>query len=111
MAIIRATTPTHTFIFKDMNPAELSVLKVYYAQQGKEILEKEKDDFVFASKETEDATIYLAAVSLTQEETLLFNDRFDVEIQLRGLTENGAALATEKYQVSVIGVLNDEVLE
>ena len=69
------------------------------------------NDFVFASKETEDAVIYMAAVSLTQEETLLFNDRFDVEIQLRGVTEDGAALATQKYQVPVIGVVNDEVLE
>lgn len=111
MAIIRATTPTHTFTFKDFNPATLTTLKVYYAQQGKQILEKDKSDFVFASKETEDAVIYMAAVSLTQEETLLFNDRFDVEIQLRGVTEDGAALATQKYQVPVIGVLNDEVLE
>ena len=109
--MIRGTTPTHTFTFNNLDPNTFKVLNIYYAQQGVELLSKSKNDCVFSSKETEDGLIYLASVTLTQEETKLFKPKYCVKVQLRVLTEDGRALATPEYEVPVQDVINDEVLE
>ena len=106
----RATTPTHKFVFKNLNPETFQVFNIYYAQQGVEVLKKEKKDCSFYSKEVEDGTIYVAYVILTQEETKLFKPKLNVKIQLRALTEDARALASEEYEVPVFNVINDEVL-
>lgn len=107
----RATTPIHEFIFKEINPETFKILNIYYSQQGVELLKKEKANCNFSSVETEDGEIYMVSITLTQEETKLFKSRYPVKIQLRGLTENGYALATDEYEVNVKDVINDEVLE
>lgn len=109
--MIRATTPTHTFTFDNLDPTTFQVLNIYYAQQGVEILSKSKEDCTFSTKETEDNIIYLASVMLTQEETKMFKSKYDVEVQLRALTADGRSLATPKYKLAVHDVINDEVLE
>ena len=109
--MIRGTTPTHTFSFDTLNPETFKVLNIYYAQQGKEILCKTKDACTFSTKETDTKTIYLASVTLTQEETKAFSAKYDVEVQLRILTDDDRSLATPKYKLSVWDVINDEVLE
>lgn len=109
--MIRATTPIHKFIFEKINPETFKVLNIYYSQQGVELLKKEKTDCVFSSVETEDGEIYMASITLTQEETKLFKSRYPVKIQLRALTETGHAIATDEYEVKVKDVINDEVLE
>lgn len=106
----RATTPTHKFVFKNLNPETFQILNIYYAQQGVEVLKKEKKDCSFYSKEVEDGIIYVAYVILTQEETKLFKPKLNVKIQLRALTEDARALASEEYEVPVFNVINDEVL-
>lgn len=107
----RATTPTHKFVFKDIDPSTFQELNVYYAQQGAEILKKTKEDFHFDVEETDDATLYIAYVVLTQEETKLFKGgRTPVKVQLRALTLDNRALATDEYEVPVYNVINDEVL-
>lgn len=109
--MIRGTTPTHTFTFDTLDPSTFKVLNIYYAQQGEEILQKSKEDCIFKTKETDKGTIYLAVVTLTQEETLKFKSKYDVEVQLRILTTDDRALATPRYKLSVWDVINDEVLE
>lgn len=109
--MIRGTTPTHTFTFNTLDPSTFKVLNIYYAQQGVEVLQKNKSDCSFSTKETENGTIYLASVTLTQEETINFKSKYDVEVQLRVLTADDRALATPKYKLSVWDVINDEVLE
>ena len=109
--MIRGTTPTHTFTFGKLDPNTFKVMNVYYAQQGKQTLEKHKEDFTFSSKETEDGVIYLAYVTLTQQETLGFNPKHNVKVQLRALTADDRSLATKEYELSVWDVINDEVLE
>lgn len=109
--MIRGTTPTHTFTFNNLDPSTFKVLNIYYAQQGVELLSKSKDDCVFSSKETEDGLIYLASVTLTQEETKMFKAKYSVKVQLRVLTADDRALATPEYEVPVWDVINDEVLE
>ena len=109
--MIRGTTPTHTFSFDKLDPQTFKVLNVYYSQQGVELLSKGKEDFVFGTKETETENLYLASVTLSQEETKLFKSKYDVEVQLRVLTADDRSLATPKYKLSVWDVINDEVLE
>ena len=107
----RATTPTHRFIFTKENPETFQILNIYYAQQGIEILKKEKSDCSFYSKETEDTVLYVVYTVLSQEETKLFKAKIPVKIQLRALTQDGRVLATPEYEVPVLNVINDEVLE
>lgn len=109
--MIRATTPTHKFTFNNLDPSTFKVLNVYYAQQGVELLSKSKENFTFTTKETEDNILYIASVTLSQEETKLFKTKNDVEVQLRVLTADDRSLATPKYKLSVWDVINDEVLE
>lgn len=109
--MIRGTTPTHTFTFEKLDPSTFKVLNVYYAQQGVELLSKDKDDFTFGTKETDTEMLYTASVTLTQEETKLFKAKNKVEVQLRVLTADDRALATPKYELSIWDVINDEVLE
>lgn len=108
--MIRGTTPTHVFTFDDINPSELSILNIYYAQQGNVILEKHKNDCSFY---TNTDGSYSASVTLSQEETKLFKAKREsdtVEIQVRILTGDGKALATPKYRLPIHDVLDDEVL-
>lgn len=109
--MIRGTTPTHTFTFDNFDPSTFKVLNVYYAQQGVEVITKEKSDCSFSSEETDNGTIYSASITLTQEETKMFKAKYNVEIQLRVLTADDKALATPKYEISVWDVINDEILE
>lgn len=109
--MIRGTTPTHTFSFDTLNPETFKVLNIYYAQQGVQILCKTKEDCTFSTRETDIKTIYLASVTLSQEETKAFSAKYKVEVQLRILTEDDRSLATPKYELSVWDVINDEVLE
>lgn len=109
--MIRATTPTHKFTFNNLDPETFKALNVYYAQQGVELLTKSKEDFSFSTEETEDNILYVASVTLTQEETKIFKAKQKVEVQLRVLTADDRSLATPKYELSVWDVINDEVLE
>ena len=104
--MIRATTPTHRFIF-DQNPELFERILITYAQNGKIVLEKEKEDLTF-EEPTEGQ--YPAHVQLTQEETKLFRVG-QVTVQVRVLTSGEDALASEKTAIDVENVLNDEVLE
>ena len=111
--MIRATTPKHIFTF-DVDPEEtFSEILITYAQNGKIVLEKHKSDLMF---ETCDCfggkLVYRAFVKLTQEETKLFtaNPKGVVSVQVRALTEDGDAIASDVDQISVQNVLNDEVL-
>ena len=109
--MIRGTTPTHIFTFDDIDPSELNILNIYYAQQGNVLLEKHKNDCTFY--QNNDGS-YTASVTLSQEETKLFKARRDsdeFEIQVRVLTGGGKALATPKYRIPIHDVLNDEVLQ
>ena len=63
----RATTPTHRFVFNKLNPQTFQALNISYAQQGVELLKKEKSDCSFTVEETENETLYIAYVILTQE--------------------------------------------
>lgn len=109
--LIRATTPTHIFTFEQLNPSTFKVLNIYYAQRGNILLEKNKEDCTFSEETQEGHTIYKVQVTLTQEETKLFNSKYNtVEVQLRVLTADNKSFATKIYTFKIFDVLDDEEL-
>lgn len=100
--MIRGTTPTHTFILP-FSTEIVSAVRVIYKQGETEVLCKCETDC-----EKDGNAI---KVRLTQEETLEFDCKKDVKIQLRVLTMGGDALASKPRIVDVGECLNDEVLE
>ena len=100
--IRRGTTPTHTFTL----PCDSSVIKevmIIYAQNDAEVICKTKDHC-----KIEGNTV---TVTLTQSDTLKFNHRYNVQVQVRILTLDGVAAASDIEVVSVRKLLNDEVME
>ena len=99
--MIRGTTPTHVFTIP-FDASLLSSARVVYKQGNKEILRKETEAFKMEG--------FQLSVTLTQEETLLFDDKASVKFQLRVRTKAGKALATPPMIVSVEECLDGEVL-
>lgn len=100
--MIRGTTPTHTFTL----PCDASMVKevmVIYGQDDTEVFHKDTEDC-----KLEGDTV---SVTLTQEDTFLFDHKKRVQIQLRVLTDGGDALASDVKITSIKKCLNEEVLE
>ena len=102
MAVTRVTTPTNRFRFP-IDPANFELIRIYYGQKKNILFVKNKEDCVIDE--------YLVKVTLTQEETKLFDSRYPVKVQVRGLTYTGKAVASKVFERSVGEVLSDEILE
>jgi hypothetical protein len=89
-----------------VDPSDFKTILITYVQDDTIVLEKHKNDLIII----EVGDVYEASLRLTQEETKLFNSQSSVKVQVRALTYNGDALASEKMTVNVFSVLNDEVL-
>ena len=99
--MFRATTPTHIFSL----PFETSLLKkilITYKQDDAIILEKTEADCTLDGNDVK--------IVLTQEETLLFDTENRVFIQLRILTTDGKALASDIESKWAEACLNEEIL-
>lgn len=99
--MIRGTTPTFTFNL----PFDVSLVKTAYItlrSMGVEV-EKGTKDCVLSGN-----TI---ATTLTQEETLTLPKNRQAQIQLRVLTTDNKALATEIYTVQVADILKEGVIK
>ena len=99
--MIRVTTPLHKFTFP-ISPDNFEIIKITYAQRNKIIFTKEKSDMSFDGNK-----VFLR---LSQEETKLFNSRYPVQVQVRGLTFNGSAVASKTFERPVEEVLYDGIL-
>lgn len=102
----RATTPTHTFTLPIQTSTCNEILVTY--KQGTATLDKHYEDSTLPSGMTLDG--YDVAIKLSQEETLKFNAKNKVEVQVRVLTNDNNAMASQKFKVSVQDVLNEEIL-
>ena len=97
------TTPTHIFELPcDINA--LTDVKIVYHQNGEQILRKRLRN---CEVNTETNTLSL---TLTQEETFMFQPNLSVEIQLRAITGGGDVLASDIYKVPASRCLDSEVL-
>ena len=111
--MIRATTPKHTFIFEQDPQNNFSKILITYSQNGTVIMEKSQDDLEYGTgTDCEGNTVYTASFRMTQEDTKKFSAKPKnvVDVQVRALTFSGEALASDKRSISVLDVLNDEVL-
>lgn len=101
----RGTTPTHTFTLPFAIP-EGSLVRVVYAQEQngtkKALFAKTKDDCSVLG--------YTVSTKLTQEDTLKIEDHKAVFIQIRVLTPDNEALASEIIVVCAKECLEDEVM-
>jgi hypothetical protein len=99
--MIRATTPTHKFTLPFNYTQYVKKILITYYQKGNIVLEKNENDVQIDGN--------IVSYKLTQEETKLFSNGF-VRVQVRVLTINDDALASEEQTVPIDNVLNDEVL-
>lgn len=97
----RGTTPTHTFTLP-FSVDNVSDALIVYAQSDKEVLRK-----TVSHCHMDGNTLSL---DLTQEETLSFDCNKKVQIQVRVLTVEGKALASNIIVVDVNKCLSNEVL-
>lgn len=99
--MMRGTTPTHTFNLP-FDTSLIATLRITYEQPtGLELTKTESDCILSGNTIT---------VVLTQEETLQFNHKYNVEIQARILTQGGEVVASRVITTTVEKCLNDEVL-
>lgn len=97
------TTPKHTIVL----PFEISLvkeLKITYTQNKRVILEKYLHDCEIENDNT-------VSFRLLQEETFLFDEGANVEVQVRVLTTSNDALASDIQLISASRCLDREVLE
>lgn len=107
--LIRATTPTHYFR-TTIDPDGLKRILVTYKQGPRVVLEKEKSDLTITSETVDETTVYTLSHTLTQEEANRFRDNAPIYVQVRILTNDGAAAASKIFTLDGETVLNDEVL-
>jgi hypothetical protein len=96
------STPKHEFTL----PFDMSLVKAFkvtYKQNGKIVLEKYLEDF--------SANGNTLSVTLAQEETFLFVEGVNVELQARVLTMGGDALPSDIRIITAEKCLDREVLE
>ena len=97
----RGTTPTHTFsipIARDL----VKDLRITYTQDKKKILTKQLKDVEFSESDI--------SVTLTQEETLLFQGGKVTQIQLKLKTIDDSVLGSDIMRMRVDEILDDEVI-
>lgn len=99
--MIRGTTPRHVFRLP-FSSDNVKMARVSYAQDGETVFTKTE---TACSIENDAVT-----VTLTQEDTLKFKPRRQVEIQLKVLTTSGEVLATRPFLVQLDNCLCEEVL-
>lgn len=97
----RGTTPSNTFTTA-VDISEAAVAYITYKQNGKNVLEKTKDDMTFGTE----GQIHTITVGLTQAETLAFDDSM-VAIQIRARFSDGRAIASNTISTTVHQILKD----
>ena len=103
--MFRATTPTHTFTLEVSTSTCDEILVTY--KLGDVVLNKHYEDGTLPDGMTLDNKKVI--IKLTQEETLMFPAGKSAEVQLRARIGTDV-LATDKFNVTVNSVLNEEIL-
>ena len=101
----RATTPTHTFTLPE-NASTYDVIQVAYRQKGVSLVKQYEDNTAPSGMELDGKNVI---ITLTQEETKAFRSGV-VEAQVRVLTSQGGAFASQIFNISIRDVINEEVL-
>ena len=100
--IIQGTTPEHEFTLP-FDTSLIKELRISYGQKGREVIVKYDEDCTYNGN--------VITVSLTQEDTFMFNPKLFVDVQFRVLTKNNQIHSNDDdIQLRVKGSLNSEVL-
>ncbi len=99
----RGTTPDLEITLTGVDVTTLTSLYITINQTGETVLEKTLDDVTIV-----DDVIHVA---FTQEETLTLTAREPIAVQARGITDSGAAFATNIRRLPVRPILKDGVIE
>ena len=99
--MIRGTTPTHIFT-TDIDLRGAAVLFLTYKQNQAKVLEKNIEDVTIEEDKI--------TVTLTQQETLMFNTTMRVEMQIRVRFPDGSALASDIMHAPVERILKGGVI-
>ena len=99
--MIRGTTPTHRFELP-FSVENVSDALIVYSQNGEEVLRKTVRHCHMVDK--------TLSVDLTQEETFRFRCDRKVRVQVRVLTNDGRAMASNVLNIDVGECLSDDVL-
>jgi len=97
MVTVRGTTPTITFRLP-FHTDQISDVEIYFAQKSF-LFQKDYEDCSFEENRL--------SVTLSQEETLMFNEGLSLRLQLRFVFTNGAIGATRIVSTSVVGLLKE----
>lgn len=103
----RATTPTHTFTLPIDTSTCKEILVTY--KQNKTKLDKHYQDSTLPSGMTLDGANVI--IKLTQAETLMFSHDHSVYAQVRVLTVDDSAYASQRFKISINDVLNEDILQ
>ena len=96
--MIRGTTPTLTFTLP-FSTSTIKSMMLTFSQSGREVFTLTQNDCVLEDTSCE--------VHLTQKQTLKFSTASMVEIQIRVLTNDGNALASNIITTSASRILKD----
>ena len=99
--MVRASTPTHEFEMPFGSEFYKRVL-ITYKQNDEIVLEKTERDVSWSGN--------VMSLTLTQEETLKFNDNVSVVIQIRVLTHDDKSIPSNTMTIPCGVVLNPKVL-
>lgn len=94
--MIRGTTPKHTFNV-DVDLTDAQSIYITYKQLNRVVVEKAKSDINVSSDALQ--------CDLTQKETLAFNSKYPVKIQIRAGYEGGSAVASNIIETTVGEIL------
>ena len=97
----RGTTPTHIFTLP-FEKELLADLRINYLQDNKKVLTKGKNDVTISGNDV--------TLMLTQEETFLFKEGKNVEVQLKIKTTDGQVLNSDIIEMRIDKSLDNEVI-
>ena len=101
MSVKRGSTPVH--IFKtSIDLTEAVEIYITYTQAGHTIVEKSLSDCTVTAEQIE--------VRLTQEETLKFDARYSIKIQVRAKYADETAIVSNIIKTDVGVILKDGVI-
>ena len=100
--ICRGTTPTIKFVFKTINTSDIVVAYLTVEQKDVKLFEKTLADATVGKGYLE--------WTLTQEETLLFDEKSNLKLQCRYKTAGGSAYGTKIYEVPPYAILKEGVI-
>ena len=98
--MIRGTTPTFEFTLP-FAASTLAVCYITFSQKGRTVVEKNLSDCTVSGKKI--------TLKLSQSDTLRFRDEY-VEIQIRGKTFDGEAIASNIMSEHASKILKDGVI-